>query len=407
MADWTQLTDDDLSKDVASLRAVLSESASSSFPAEPPGEEIACSAVAELQICLSKNIALQSLLGDKLREIEDALADNEENLRELERLEGARRSLRKGILSVWRMKRNDYFRDHKGQTPPSLRAGNQCADQLGNAVYSANMSWRGMRSEKADVRLTEGVRRQITDTLTQPLQASLKPAQDPDEKLRLRRQIQAISKRPIQELLREEVPVDWSLLAYEQFNALRTASDCELRWKGHTHPAVKKGPWTADEDKSLEKIAQEHEFRDWSLIAAELGTGRTGFQCLQHYQQKLNPSMSHKVFTTEDDTLLTEAVKIYGDSRWNMVAAYVGSKTSAQVMHRWINTLKPGIKKGRWEREEDQVRASSPSRPSFAKDLFAIVCGSINVTSSSIPHYSPYASAPAELESEQTKASAL
>ena len=35
--------------------------------------------------------------------------------RELERLVRMRKTLKKGIFTIWRRKRNNYFKDHKGQ----------------------------------------------------------------------------------------------------------------------------------------------------------------------------------------------------------------------------------------------------------------------------------------------------
>jgi hypothetical protein len=81
MACWeTEMVadDDDLTKDVASLRAILNESVP--FPVEIEREKSACSAVTELQICLDKNIAIQDLLNAKLREVELAMAENEQKM---------------------------------------------------------------------------------------------------------------------------------------------------------------------------------------------------------------------------------------------------------------------------------------------------------------------------------------
>jgi hypothetical protein len=230
--------DDDLTKDVASLRAILNESVP--FPVEIEREKSACSAVTELQICLDKNIAIQDLLNAKLREVELAMAENEQKMRELERLVRMRKTLKKGIFTIWRRKRNNYFKDHKGQTPPTLVVGNNSLDQLGSAAYFAGLNWMRNKASNPDMKLTQGVRRQIIDSVTQPLQASLMKTTDNEQKLFLRRKVKEISKHTIGQLVRENVTIDWALLAYEQFNNSHTAADCQLRWRGHTHPGVSK-----------------------------------------------------------------------------------------------------------------------------------------------------------------------
>ncbi|CAI8018795.1 Myb-like protein L [Geodia barretti] len=178
---------------------------------------------------------------------------------------------------------------------------------------------------------------------------------DNEQKLFLRKKIKEICKHTISQLVRENIIIDWALLAYEQFNNSHTAADCELRWRGHTHPGVNKAVWKKQEDKELMIIAKTHNFCNWTLIATELGTNRTGFMCLQRYQQSLNPTKITKVFSMDDDTRLREAVRIYGESRWGLVSAYVDGKTPSQCMQRWVNSLKPGIKRGRWNDKEDKL----------------------------------------------------
>jgi hypothetical protein len=191
--------------------------------------------------------------------------------RELERLVRMRKTLKKGIFTIWRRKRNNYFKDHKGQTPPTLVVGNNSLDQLGSAAYFAGLNWMRNKASNPDMKLTQGVRRQIIDSVTQPLQASLMKTTDNEQKLFLRRKVKEISKHTIGQLVRENVTIDWALLAYEQFNNSHTAADCQLRWRGHTHPGVSKVVWKKKEDKELMIIAKTHNFCNWTLIATELG----------------------------------------------------------------------------------------------------------------------------------------
>jgi len=41
-----------------------------------------------------------------------------------------------------------------------------------------------------------------------------------------------------------------------------------------------------------------------------------------------------------------------------LVASEIPGRTGQQCMHRWQKALMPGIKKGRWTAEEDEVKNS-------------------------------------------------
>ncbi|KAJ4709922.1 Myb transcription factor [Melia azedarach] len=52
-------------------------------------------------------------------------------------------------------------------------------------------------------------------------------------------------------------------------------------------------------------------------------------------------------WTLEEDTLLTHYISRHGEGRWNMVAKYAGLKrTGKSCRLRWLNYLKPDIKRG-------------------------------------------------------------
>jgi Myb-like DNA-binding domain len=60
------------------------------------------------------------------------------------------------------------------------------------------------------------------------------------------------------------------------------------------------------------------------------------------------------MWTSEEDELLRQ---IAGDSpdNWNMIGVALPGRTGKQCRERWLNNLRPDIRKGGWSREEDDL----------------------------------------------------
>ena len=90
-------------------------------------------------------------------------------------------------------------------------------------------------------------------------------------------------------LLRCSSDIDWYSLAYEQFVCERSSSDCRLRYTNLLQPGISRSTWRTEEEKRLMKLVKKHGMRNWAKVAAELGSRRSLFQCIAHYQKALNP----------------------------------------------------------------------------------------------------------------------
>ncbi|XP_024983876.1 transcription factor MYB2-like [Cynara cardunculus var. scolymus] len=61
-------------------------------------------------------------------------------------------------------------------------------------------------------------------------------------------------------------------------------------------------------------------------------------------------------WTTEEDSLLTEHVKLHGEGRWNSVARLAGLKRNAKSCRlRWVNYLRPDLKRGKITPHEEKI----------------------------------------------------
>mmetsp|Transcript_22007 Transcript_22007/g.28096 ORF Transcript_22007/g.28096 Transcript_22007/m.28096 type:complete len:127 (-) Transcript_22007:3-383(-) len=64
---------------------------------------------------------------------------------------------------------------------------------------------------------------------------------------------------------------------------------------------------------------------------------------------------SKHTWTTEEDTILEEAIEKYGEKSWTKIASLLKGRVGKQCRDRWCNHLRPAVKKGNWTKEEDNL----------------------------------------------------
>ncbi|KAG2152880.1 hypothetical protein DEU56DRAFT_520255 [Suillus clintonianus] len=216
----------------------------------------------------------------------------------------------------------------------------------------------------------------------------------------------SLSDQPSNYLELNKEGLDWDRIAEKVSSAsmyTRTARECEIRWLGDQHPCFNHGPWTQDEITKLKGFVAEYgcEQVDWEALVDKLGTHRTPLDCMIHgttrkihlwtpesdermleavstfghdnwsvvachvsedatpsqcqnrYQRTLDPSLKHKAWSDEEDSLLRLAVQAHGTS-WVDVATAIPGRHNDQCRDRWNDVLNPAITKGKWTKEEDQ-----------------------------------------------------
>lgn len=137
---------------------------------------------------------------------------------------------------------------------------------------------------------------------------------------------------------------------------VRTAEDCKFEWECFCSPRFNVEEWTESEDEKLLELAELEQGTNWERIAQAMGTQRRPADCLKRFQTKFNTLSGRKAWTLDEDKRLVEAVILYGQNDWRAVAERVGTRTRTQCLQRWRRcSLKPGLKKGKWTKEEDEA----------------------------------------------------
>uniref|UniRef100_J3M056 Uncharacterized protein n=1 Tax=Oryza brachyantha TaxID=4533 RepID=J3M056_ORYBR len=104
--------------------------------------------------------------------------------------------------------------------------------------------------------------------------------------------------------------------------------------------AVRKGPWTAEEDEVLLQHVRAHGPMDWSSIRSKGLLPRTGKSCRLRWVNKLRPNLkSGCKFSAEEERVVIELQSQFGN-KWARIATYLQGRTDNDVKNFWSTRQK-------------------------------------------------------------------
>ena len=114
--------------------------------------------------------------------------------------------------------------------------------------------------------------------------------------------------------------------------------------------------WSAAEDACLRAAVEEIGEKNWKSIAERVAS-RNHVQCLQRWKKVLRPGLIKGRWTSEEDNVLRTTINsaIGGAEKvnWGDVAVKIPGRSAKQCRERWCHHLDPSVRKGDWTAEED------------------------------------------------------
>lgn len=144
-----------------------------------------------------------------------------------------------------------------------------------------------------------------------------------------------------------------------------------------SHPDDNPGPWTRRsaswsraEDERLAQLVQREEAnapttaptKMWSRVAAQL-TGRTGKQCRERWLNQLKPGIRRGLWTDDEEMILHQAHSELGN-KWVAIAARLPGRTDNCVKNHWNSMLRKRQRREAAMRSAATAAHNAPPPPS-------------------------------------------
>ena len=148
------------------------------------------------------------------------------------------------------------------------------------------------------------------------------------------------------------VPVEGSMLRL--IREQKISYQPKLKEGGATPKTNLSRRWTQEEDAVLTTAVKLHDGQNWKVIA-EMVPGRDHVQCLQRWKKVLKPGLVKGAWQPEEDALLCKLMNEPGLGGWAGIANLIPGRTPKQCRERWSLSLDPSINRAPWTQEEDKL----------------------------------------------------
>ncbi|KAM3231394.1 hypothetical protein ACQJBY_061528 [Aegilops geniculata] len=108
--------------------------------------------------------------------------------------------------------------------------------------------------------------------------------------------------------------------------------------------AVRRGPWSKEEDARLTNHIAKHGLGRWSDIPRLAGIERGGKSCRLRWLNYLRPDLKRAALSQEEEDLIIQLHSIIGNS-WTLIAACLPGRTDNGVKNFWNASIKHKLRR--------------------------------------------------------------
>ncbi|KAM7250883.1 hypothetical protein ACFE04_022766 [Oxalis oulophora] len=102
---------------------------------------------------------------------------------------------------------------------------------------------------------------------------------------------------------------------------------------------LKKGPWTPEEDQKLLTFIEEHGHGSWRALPSKAGLQRCGKSCRLRWINYLRPDIKRGKFSLQEEQTIIQLHALLGN-RWSAIATHLPKRTDNEIKNYWNTHLK-------------------------------------------------------------------
>nr|ADF57329.1 R2R3 MYB transcription factor [Ginkgo biloba] len=106
---------------------------------------------------------------------------------------------------------------------------------------------------------------------------------------------------------------------------------------------LKKGPWTAEEDRKLVNFITTHGHGCWREVPKLAGLLRCGKSCRLRWTNYLRPDLKRGLLSESEEKLIIELHAAIGN-RWSRIAAQLPGRTDNEIKNYWNTRIKKKLR---------------------------------------------------------------
>ncbi|XP_022921395.1 transcription factor MYB106-like [Cucurbita moschata] len=107
---------------------------------------------------------------------------------------------------------------------------------------------------------------------------------------------------------------------------------------------LKKGPWTPEEDQKLLAYIEEHGHGSWRALPSKAGLQRCGKSCRLRWINYLRPDIKRGKFSLQEEQTIIQLHALLGN-RWSAIATHLPKRTDNEIKNYWNTHLKKRLAK--------------------------------------------------------------